>query len=366
MSQEKVTVDSDVEATVSSNEVQATEKIPFPATICFPAIPRLSQIFHESTDRLNLTFTIFLVPQAACPMLWGPFSDRYGRRPCIILCFVVLILSCAGLSLTPTNAFWLLLPLRYIQSAGCTGTLALGPTVVHFLCIQRGTYACPRHRTVFGGLLSQYLGWRCISDIVYRFLPETLPCIVGNESIRPSFIYRALIPVVGKDRIAKNFQPVYKPLPKPFRNPFLLFLNSNVLVATLFTSVIFSMQYNISGTLSNAANIGLCYLPNGQGLEGGTIINGKLLDAEYRRTSRARAIREAAEKGISEEHAVSRANFPIERARLQTTPFMVLLFSGSVSLAGPLLLQILRRVVGFSSICVLNATTTLMIDLFPD
>lgn len=199
-------------------------------------------------------------------------------------------------------------------------------------------------------------------DIVYRLLPETLPCIVGNGSIRPSFIYRALIPVVGKDRIAEDPQLVYKPPPKPFRNPFLLFLNPDVLVATLFTSVIFSMQYSISGTLSNAytsqypfltsANIGLCYLPNGLGLAGGTIINGKLLDVEYRRC-RARAIREAAEKGISEEDAVSRANFPIERARLQMTPFMVLLFSGcvfgwgwcvdrSVSLAGPLLLQIAR------------------------
>ncbi|KAK0439795.1 major facilitator superfamily domain-containing protein [Armillaria borealis] len=436
MSQEQV--DSDVEARVSPNdlpEVQATEKMlapsaecvsiysyketwfivgiialagfasPFPATIYFPAIPRLTEIFHESTDRLNLTLTIFLVPQAACPMLWGPFSDRYGRRPCIILCFVILILSCIGLALTPTNAFWLLLLLRCIQSAGCTGTLALGAGAIADITTRadRGTFfgafnagpmLAPGIGPVIGGLLSQYLGWRAIFWfltifssvsllIILAFLPETLPCIVGNGSIRPSFIYQALIPVVGKDRIAENPQLVYKPPPKPFRNPFLLFLNPDVLVATLFTSVIFSMQYSISGTLSNAytsqypflnsANIGLCYLPNGLGLAGGTIINGKLLDAEYRR-SRARAIREAAEKGISEEDAVSRANFPIERARLQMTPFMVLLFSGcvfgwgwcvdrSVSLAGPLLLQI---ALGFSSICVLNATTTLMIDLFPD
>lgn len=115
----------------------------------------------------------------------------------------------------------------------------------------------------------------------------------------------------------------------------------------------------------------MCYLPNGQGLEGGTIINGKLLDAEYRRTSRARAIREAAEKGISEEHAVSRANFPIERARLQTTPFMVLLFSGCVFGWGRRQIGLFGWAIatsdfGFSSICVLNATTTLMIDLFPD
>ncbi|KAK0221814.1 major facilitator superfamily domain-containing protein [Armillaria fumosa] len=392
MSQEKV--DSDVEVRpVSPNEVQATGDMapsvetvsiysyketwfivgiialagfasPFPATIYFPAIPRLNQIFHESTDRLNLTLTIFLVP---CPMLWGPISDRYGRRPFIILCFVILILSCIGLAVTPTNAFWLLLLLRCIQSAGCTGTLALGAGAIadkttranrgtFFGAFNAGPMLALGIGPVIGGLLSQYLGWRAIFWfltiffsvsllIILAFLPETLPCIL-----------------------------VYKPPPKPFRNLFLLFLNPNVLVAN---------SPAISGTLSNAytrqypflnsANIGLCYLPNGLGLAGGTIINGKLLDAEYRR-SRARAIREAAEKGISEEDAVSRASFPIERARLQMTPFMVLLFSGcvfgwgwcvdrSVFLAGPLLLQI---VLGFSSICVLNATTIPMIDLFPD
>ncbi|KAK0201741.1 major facilitator superfamily domain-containing protein [Desarmillaria ectypa] len=446
MSHDKV--DSDVEAKGSPNdlppksEVQATEisppadrvsiysyketlfivgiiglagfASPFPLTIYFPAIPRLTQIFHESTDRLNLTLTIFLVPQAVCPMLWGPFSDRYGRRPCIVLCFVILILSCIGLALTPTNAFWLLLLLRCIQSAGWNRLRCSDwPTQSHlsagaiadittranhctfFGAFNVGPMLAPGIGPVIGGLLSQYLGWRAIFWfltifssvsllIILASLPETLPCIVGNGSIRPSFIYRALIPVVEKDRMAENPRLVQKPPPKPFRNPFLLFLNPDVLAETLFTSVIFSMQYSISGTLSNAytiqysflnsANIGLCYLPNGLGLAGGTIINGKLLDMEYRR-SRARAIREATEKGISEEEAVSQAKFPIECARLQRMPFMVLLFSTcvfgwgwcvdrSVSLAGPPCSH--RRIVGFSSICVLNATTTLMIDLFPD
>ncbi|KAG7443041.1 MFS general substrate transporter [Guyanagaster necrorhizus] len=314
----------------------------------FPAIPRLTQIFHEPTDRLNPTLTIFLVTQAVYPMLWGPFSDRFGRRPSINLCFAILIISCIGAGV-----------IADITIRANRGTF--------FGAFNVGPMLSPGIGPVVGGLLSQYLGWRAIFwfltifssvsmlVILGYFLPETLPCIVGNGSIRPSFIYRALLPVVGKGRMTEDSQLVQKPRPKPFRNPFLLFLNADVVVATFLTSVIFAMQYRISRTLSNAYTIQypfsqqcqywLCYLLDGLGLVGGTIINGKLLDMECRR-SRARA----------------------------GTPFTVFLFSAcifgwgwcidrSVSLAGPLLFQI---ALGFSSICVLDTTTTLMIDLVPD
>ncbi len=43
---------------------------PFPATIYFPALPILTQVFHETTERLNLTLTIFLVPMAVCEIFY--------------------------------------------------------------------------------------------------------------------------------------------------------------------------------------------------------------------------------------------------------------------------------------------------------
>ena len=59
-------------------------------------------------------------------MIWGPTSDRFGRRPAFLLCLAVLTLSCVGLALTPTSAFWLLLLLRCVQAAGCAPMIALG------------------------------------------------------------------------------------------------------------------------------------------------------------------------------------------------------------------------------------------------
>ncbi len=39
---------------------------PFPTTIYYPSLPVLTQVFHETTERLNLTLTMFLVPMAVC------------------------------------------------------------------------------------------------------------------------------------------------------------------------------------------------------------------------------------------------------------------------------------------------------------
>lgn len=62
----------------------------------------------------------------AAPMLWGPLSDRFGRRPIFLGCLTVLIGSCIGLALCPTNAFWLLIVLRLLQAGGCASMIAVG------------------------------------------------------------------------------------------------------------------------------------------------------------------------------------------------------------------------------------------------
>ena len=42
-------------------------------------------------------------------MLWGPISDRYGRRLVYLVCLSILVASSIGLALCPTSHFWLLL-----------------------------------------------------------------------------------------------------------------------------------------------------------------------------------------------------------------------------------------------------------------
>lgn len=59
-----------------------------------------------------------------------------------ICCLLLLAVSCVGLALVPTNAYWLLLFLRCFQSAGSASTIALGAGVIGDIAerAERGGY----------------------------------------------------------------------------------------------------------------------------------------------------------------------------------------------------------------------------------
>ncbi|PBK89637.1 MFS general substrate transporter [Armillaria gallica] len=376
---------------------------PFPTTIYYPSLPVLTQVFHETTERLNLTLTMFLVPMAVFPMIWGPLSDRWGRRPCIIASVAILTLTCVGLALVPTNAFWLLMVLRFLQSAGCTGTVALGAGAIadittrasrggYFGVFNVGPMVGPCVGPVVGGLLAQYLGWRSIFwflaifsavllALLFLFLPETLPCIVGDGSIRPSFIYRPWIKIFHRDR-SQSSLIAHRPPPKPFCNPFSLIVHSDILIGLFYASIPSAIQLSISGTLANAykvhypflssANVGLCYLANGAGMILGAFSNGRLLDFDYRR-ARDRLLHSVQGKTI-DENVQSNDTFPLESVRLQWSPYFVITYGAcvigwgwcvekSALLVGPLILQ---AALGFACMSIINTIMTLMVDLIPD
>lgn len=78
--------------------------------------------------------------QGIAPSFVGIFSDRYGRRPAYIFCFIVYIAANIGLALQDDYAA--LMVLRCIQSSGSSGTIALGSAVVADVSTraQRGKY----------------------------------------------------------------------------------------------------------------------------------------------------------------------------------------------------------------------------------
>jgi MFS family permease len=74
----------------AEDEDVADDNSPLPANIYFPAIPTLARAFHESIDTINQTVTVYLIFQGLSPMLWGPISDRYGRRLVYRVCLSIL------------------------------------------------------------------------------------------------------------------------------------------------------------------------------------------------------------------------------------------------------------------------------------
>ncbi|KAF2797294.1 MFS general substrate transporter [Melanomma pulvis-pyrius CBS 109.77] len=361
---------------------------PLPANIYFPAIPTIAKAFNKSTDLINQTVTVYLVFQGISPMLWGPVSDRRGRRPVYLVCLSILVGSSIGMALCPTDSFWLLLLLRCFQSGGSASTIALGAGVIgdistpkerggYFGMFNLGPMLAPCIAPAVGGALSQSLGWRAIFWFIVimvalcllciaLFLPETLRSVAGNGSIPVPRHLRPAIPVVGRKAVmsSPSSDDILNRNPKQSLNPFILFTYPDVLVLVTFTGIVYAVNYTITATISSSFAIiypslsetvlGLCYLPSGAGMIIGSSLTGKMLDWEYARIK--------AKKGD---------NFTIEYARLRIMPFYLLLFIGCVigwgwclefnsHVAVPLILAV---ILGWTSIGILNTTMTLNIDI---
>jgi multidrug resistance protein len=359
---------------------------PLPANIYFPAIPTLAKAFGQSIETINQTVTVYLVFQGLSPMIWGPISDRHGRRLVYLVCLSILVLSSIGMALCPTDHFWLLLFLRCFQSGGSASTIALGAGVIgdistskerggYFGMFNLGPMLAPCLGPSLGGVLSQELGWRsifwCIVIMVTvcllciaLFLPETLRSIAGNGSLPVPKRLRALVPIVGRKVSQDAYDPATKTRSKHSVNPFVILTYPDVIVLLTFTGIVYAVNYTITATISTAfakvypdlseTVLGLCYLPTGAGMIIGSTMTGKMLDWEYTRIK-----------------ARSGESFTIEYARLRIMPFYLGLFivcviawgwtiQARAHMAVPLVLGVF---LGWTSIGILNTTMTLNIDI---
>ncbi len=166
---------------------------PVATNLYLPALPSVREHFGASVAEVQTTFSISLVTFALGMLLWGPWSDRYGRRPAVLGGLLILMLG-ALLSFLAQKLGWLVAG-RGIQAFGT----ATGIIVARAIVSDR----FPAHRMVkvlatltmvsvlghalapaLGGYLTAGLGWRSVfaalalftgllAAAVWFYLPET-------------------------------------------------------------------------------------------------------------------------------------------------------------------------------------------------
>ncbi|PPQ63778.1 hypothetical protein CVT24_004320 [Panaeolus cyanescens] len=319
---------------------------PLTANIYFPAIPTLSQAFHKPTELINLTVTMYMILQGVAPMVWGPLSDNVGRRPTSAGCMIILALSCVGLALVPTSAFWLLMLLRCLQAAGSASTIAIGAGVIgdistraerggFFGLFTIGPMVGPTIGPVIGGALSDHLGWRsifwflCISAsmcllMIVVFQPETLKTL--SDAGRRPILHRPIVPLIGRNKQTSNEMTTTATTRRASKNPFRIFLNFDVDILLIISALSCAVFYGVITTIStlfvkaypflSETDIGLCFLAIGGGMTVGSVLTGRVLDREYQHFKQ-RAEKCSTEKGSETSFDITREeNFPLERVRL--------------------------------------------------
>src|SRR5262245_46068621 len=158
-----------------------------------PSMPDIGQLLAASTSQVQLTLSAYLVGFAVGQIIYGPASDRWGRKPTLL---TALALFCAGsLACAMAPTIETLVAARAVQALGGSGAIVLPRAIVRDL--YTGERAgrelsrigaimsfAPVIAPVIGGIVQSGFGWRAnffiivavglfAAVVAWRSMPET-------------------------------------------------------------------------------------------------------------------------------------------------------------------------------------------------
>lgn len=142
---------------------------PVTTDLYLPALPALAENFAAPMAAAQYTLSAMLLAFGLSQLIWGPLSDRYGRRPIMLLGLSAYGLAAVGSSFAPSMAW--LIGLRVLQGAAMGAVVMCARAIVRDLYNPTdgarvmskglsglGVIACLS--APVGSLLAEFFGWR--------------------------------------------------------------------------------------------------------------------------------------------------------------------------------------------------------------
>jgi MFS transporter, DHA1 family, multidrug resistance protein len=159
---------------------------PVTTDLYLPALPAMTSSFGAPTSQAQLTLSALLLAFGCSQLVWGPLSDRFGRRPILLWGLAAYTLASIGSVLAPSMA--VLIVWRAVQGA------AMGAAVMGARAILRDLYLPADGARIMskgasglgvlacisaplGALLAELFGWRAALMAVAIFGGCTLALI---------------------------------------------------------------------------------------------------------------------------------------------------------------------------------------------
>ncbi|KAJ5149143.1 hypothetical protein N7448_000721 [Penicillium atrosanguineum] len=376
---------------------------PLSSNIYFPALGIISKDLGVSMSLTTLTVTIYMIVQGLAPSFWGSFSDIIGRRGIFIGTFIVYMI--ANIALAVSTNYGELMAFRALQAAGSSATISIGAGVIGDITTSAergslvGIFGGVRMLgqgvgPVFGGILSQYLGYRSIfwfltimSGIsllsILVFLPETLRTVAGNGTVPLHGLYKPWIYcITGQKEAKEDSVPTLEKKKVTWKTviaPLGFLAEKDVFITLFFGAIVYTVWSMVTSSTSdlfesryglNSLEVGLTFLGNGFGCMSGSYSIGYLMDFNHKRTEHEYCMQNnlPLETRINSK---SHPNFPIEYARMRNTWWITAVFivctavygfSLDTHLAVPVILQ---YVIAYCATAIFTINSALVIDLYP-
>jgi DHA1 family bicyclomycin/chloramphenicol resistance-like MFS transporter len=151
--------------------VAITALAPVTLQIFIPALPAIQSTFSSSTGVTQLVLSLSILANAVATLVYGPLSDRFGRRPVVLAGFSIFLVGSALCAIAPTVGF--LIVARVIQSAGAAAGMVLARAIVRDLYnreqaasviayLTMAMVVAPMIAPTIGALLIDSFTWRAI------------------------------------------------------------------------------------------------------------------------------------------------------------------------------------------------------------
>lgn len=171
-------------------------------TICIPSMQEWGAIFDVTQAEVQLSFSGFVVLYGLAQLVYGPLSDRHGRRAVALAGMVLAVLG--ALAAAAAQNIGTLIAARMLQGAGAAAGMVVGRALVQdsfsgaartraMAYIGMALGLCPPLATMIGGQLHVRLGWAAnfifvallglaLIALLWREMPKTQPH--GNDAAR--------------------------------------------------------------------------------------------------------------------------------------------------------------------------------------
>jgi DHA1 family bicyclomycin/chloramphenicol resistance-like MFS transporter len=151
---------------------------PVTTDLYLPALPAIKTEFGAQLSQVQLTLSALLLAFGTSQLVWGPLSDRFGRRP-ILLCGLATF-TLAGLGCVLASSMHELIVWRALQGAAMGAVVMCARAIVRDLYTPEagagvmskaltglGVLACAS--APLGGLLTDLFSWHAALSLVMGF-----------------------------------------------------------------------------------------------------------------------------------------------------------------------------------------------------
>jgi DHA1 family bicyclomycin/chloramphenicol resistance-like MFS transporter len=93
-----------------------------------PAFPSMAEIFNTDIGHIQISISVFFAGFAFGQLLWGPLSDKKGRKPMLYCGLLLFIIGATAIYFT--SDIYVLWAMRFLQAFGGSAGIVIGRAII--------------------------------------------------------------------------------------------------------------------------------------------------------------------------------------------------------------------------------------------